>query len=370
MTRCKWMGLSMKNPLIAAAGPWSDGHEAIQKAIDHGAAAVVTETITLEESRRIYPRIYVRNGAVLNTTLYSTRPLEAWEEELQAVDKKGSFVICNIRGSTPSEAAYIASRMERWGADGLELCPFTPIGAKIEGIGANPEDIYEMLHRVAQSVDLPVTVRLPIHMANTPAFVKAVERAGAKSISTSESMKALWGVDLEKRRSRIPTFGGYSGEAVYPITLATVATLKQSTDRDIAAMGGIRTAENVLECIMLGANAVQIGSAVHLNGYEIFDRILADLNVWTDAHGVSEYEEICGAALPSLTSFEDLYSKPLHAELRDPAAVLAVLSEEDKSSLRRCCLAGAVRDDLSIDEKKCNGCGLCCSLCPELYKMK
>ena len=87
-TQCEWMGLSMKNPLIAAAGPWSDGHESIQKAIDHGAAAVVTETITQEESGRIYPRIYVRDNAVLNTTLYSTRPLEAWEEELQAIDKK------------------------------------------------------------------------------------------------------------------------------------------------------------------------------------------------------------------------------------------------------------------------------------------
>lgn len=365
-TKCEWMGLSMKNPLIAAAGPWSDGHESIQKAIDHGAAAVVTETITQEESGRLYPRIYARGSAVLNTTLYSTSPLEAWEEELQAIDKKGSYVICNIRGTTPSEAAYIARRMERWGADGLELCPFTPIGAKIEGIGANPEDIYEMIHSVTRAVELPVTVRLPIHMANTPAFVKAVERAGAKSISTIESLKALWGVDIEKRRSFVPTFGGYTGGAVYPITMATVATLKQSTDCDIAAMGGIRTAENVLECIMLGASAVQIGSAILIHGYELFDQIISKLDAWTNDHGISSYEEICGAALTSLASYEELDSRPKRAVLCDAGAA----SETDRVRAAKCCLAGAIREDLSVDEKKCNGCGLCCSMLPSVYKMK
>ncbi|MBQ3664091.1 MAG: tRNA-dihydrouridine synthase [Clostridia bacterium] len=364
-TRCEWMGLSLKNPLIAAAGPWSDGHESIQKAIDHGAAAVVTETITQEESGRIYPRIYVRDNAVLNTTLYSTRPLEAWEEELQAIDKKGSYVICNIRGTTPSEAAYIARRMERWGADGLELCPYTPIGAKIEGIGANPEDIHEMIHAVTRAVELPVTVRLPIHMANTPAFVKAVERAGAKSISTIESLKALWGVDVEKRRSYVPTFGGYTGGAVYPITLATVATLKQSTDCDIAAMGGIRSAENVLECIMLGASAVQIGSSILMNGYDVFGRINAELEKWTESHGVSGFDEICGAALTSLASYEEIDSKPKHAVMRNQP-----VSGEDAIRARGCCLAGAIRDDLSIDEKKCNGCGLCASILPGAYEMR
>ena len=180
-----FMGLRLKSPVIAAAGPWSRDHAAIQRAIDAGAAAVVTETITLEGSGMIYPRIYERNGELLNTTLYSTLPFEAWEDELRKIDKKDSHIICNIRGGTPSELSYIAAHMERWGADGLELCPFTPIGAKLENVSTSPDEIYEMLHRVVETVAIPVSVRLPSHLACTRAFVKAVERAGVRAICTN-----------------------------------------------------------------------------------------------------------------------------------------------------------------------------------------
>lgn len=235
-----FMGLPLKNPIIVAAGPWSRDHAAIQRSIDAGAAAVITETITLESSAMIYPRIYARNGELLNTTLYSTKAFESWEEELHKIDKRDSFVICNIRGSTPSELAYIATRMERWGADGLELYPFTPIGAKLENV-TSPNEIFEMLQRVTEAVAIPVAVRLPHHLACTTGFVKAVEKAGACAISTIETMKALWGVDLERRASRVPTFGGYSGTHIFPVTLATVATLAHARSQRWVACRAMKT---------------------------------------------------------------------------------------------------------------------------------
>ena len=71
-TAVDFMGLPLKNPVIVAAGPWSRDAASIQKAIDAGAAAVVTETITLEKSQLLRPRIYRQEGRLLNTTLYST----------------------------------------------------------------------------------------------------------------------------------------------------------------------------------------------------------------------------------------------------------------------------------------------------------
>ena len=364
-----FMGLRLKSPVIAAAGPWSRDHAAIQRAIDAGAAAVVTETITLEGSGTIYPRIYERNGELLNTTLYSTLPFEAWEDELRKIDKKDSHIICNIRGGTPSERSYIAAHMERWGADGLELCPFTPIGAKLENVSTSPDEIYEMLHRVVETVAIPVSVRLPSHLACTRAFVKAVERAGVRAICTNETMKALWGVDIERRVSRVPTFGGYSGPHLLPVTLATVATLSQLTNCEIAAMGGIQTAENALECIMLGASAVQLGSAVLLQGYEAISRISAALGDWTAMHGVDEYAKLQGAALSSLASFEEIAPCPMRARLRsdaDPSAHSRTLL----AACRKACLQGAVAADMTVDETRCDGCGLCVSKLPQLYEMK
>ncbi len=364
-----YMGLPLKNPVIAAAGPWSCDHAAIQRAIDAGAGAVVTETITLEGSGIIYPRIYARDGEMLNTTLYSAIPLEAWEEELAQIDRRDSFVICNIRGSTPSELSHIATHVERWGADGLELCPFTPIGAKLENVRTNPEEIYEMLRRVCDAVDIPVSVRLPGHLACTRAFVRAVERAGARAICTSETFQALWGVDLERRASRVPTFGGYSGTHLLPVTQATVAMLSQLTGCEISAMGGITGFSSALECMMLGASTVQIGSAILLGGYDVIGQIVSGADGWMQAHGLSDYAEIVGAALPTLSTFEELYPVPMVAAVR-PGADAAGLPAQRLADCRRACLREAIGAEMAVDAARCNGCGLCVSLLPELYEMK
>ncbi len=364
-----YMGLPLKNPVIAAAGPWACDHAAIQRAIDAGAGAVVTETITLEGSGVIYPRIYARDGEMLNTTLYSALPLEAWEQELARIDRRDSFVICNIRGSTPSELSYIAAHVERWGADGLELCPFTPIGAKLESARTDPQEIYEMLRRVADAVDIPISIRLPAHLACTRAFVRAVERAGARAICTSETLQALWGVDLERRASRVPTFGGYSGPHLLPVTQATVAMLSQLTGCEISAMGGITGAEAALECMMLGASTVQIGSAILLRGYEVIGEVAAGADAWMRGHGLSDYGEIVGAALPTLSSFEELYPVPMAAHLR-PGCDAAALPAGAREDCRRACLCGAIGEGMEVDAARCNGCGLCASLLPGLYEMK
>ena len=151
-----FMGLPLKNPIIAAAGPWCRDATAMQKAIDAGAAAVVTETITLEKSYMVSPRIFYRQGEVYNTTLYSTQTLEEVEQEAERLHKGDAFLICNIRGTTPSELRYLASRMQRLGADALELCCFTPIGTKLEDISIRPEEVGEMVRGVTSAVEIPV----------------------------------------------------------------------------------------------------------------------------------------------------------------------------------------------------------------------
>lgn len=363
-----YLGLPLKNPVIVAAGPWARNGAAIQRAIDAGAAAVVTETITLESSGELCPRIYEKEGSLLNTTLYSPIAFEQWEEELSRLEKKGSFVICNIRGSTPSETAYIASRMERWGADALELSPFTPMAAKLETVDSSPEAIYTMLKTVVDAVQIPVSVRLSYNLSNQKEYVKAIERAGVRGISTVETLKALWGVDIEKKRSLTPTFGGYSGMQLFPVTLASVATLSQLTNCPIAAMGGVRTAENVLESIMLGAAAAQFGSAVMMCGYEVISTVIEELQNWMKDHGYADYGEIRGAALTSLRAFEDL-------SFRKKVAVAVGTSDAEAAGrCRVACLKEAITvaedGSAAVDEKRCDGCGLCTSLAPHLFEMK
>lgn len=225
-----------------------------------------------------------------------------------------------------------------------------------------------MIKTVVDAVQIPVSVRLSYNLSNRKEYVKAIERAGVRGISTVETLKALWGVDIEKKRSLTPTFGGYSGMQLFPVTLASVATLSQLTNCPIAAMGGVRTAENVLESIMLGAAAAQFGSAVMMSGYEVIGTVIEELQNWMKDHGYADYGEIRGAALTSLRAFEDLSFRK---------KVAASTGKCDAAAAERCrtaCLKAAVSvgadGSAAVDKHRCDGCGLCASLAPHLFEMK
>ena len=169
----QFLGMTLKNPVIVAAGPWSCDAAAIQKSIDAGAAAVVTETITLEASTRVCPRLYQHGGSLFNTMLYSTIDLEQWEQEIKRIDKRDSILICSVWGATESETAYIAKKVERLGADAIELSISAPIGTRSTRFGRFQEQIGGYVRAVVEAVDLPVMVKLSYDASANVAFVHA-----------------------------------------------------------------------------------------------------------------------------------------------------------------------------------------------------
>ena len=92
---------------------------------------------------------------------------------------------------------------------------------------------------------------------------------------------------------------------------------------------------------MLGASTVQIGSAILLRGYEVIGEVAAGTDAWMRGHGLSDYGEIVGAALPTLSSFEELYPVPMAARLR-PGCDAAALPAGAREDCRRACLCGAI----------------------------
>lgn len=310
-----FMGLPLKNPIIAAAGPWCRDAAAMQKAIDAGAAAVVTETITLEKSHVVSPRIFYRQGEVYNTTLYSTMTLEDVEQEVERLQKGNAFLICNIRGTTPSELRYLASRMQRLGADALELCCFTPIGTKLEDISIRPEEVGEMVRSVTSAVEIPVMVRLPHHAALNPAFARQITQNGARAISAIESLEGINGVDIENARCEMAAIGGCTGSHLRPLSLAATAVLHQLADCEIAAMCGVEDWHSVIEFLMMGATAVEMGSAIMLRGYGHITETLRKLEDWLREKGYSSLDELRGNALASLTAFEELPERLLRVKM-------------------------------------------------------
>lgn len=356
-----FLGRQLKNPVIVAAGPWSRSAAAIQQSIDAGAAAVVTETITLEAGTVVRPRLYLDDGRLFNTMLYSTLDLEQWEQEMEQIDKRDSMLICSIWGATPSEAAYIASKVERMGADAVELSISAPIGTKNERLSNHSEHIGEFVRTIVQAVDIPVMVKLSYDASINAGFVRAIEESGAAAMSAIDSLKGLSGVDIEYQRAVMPTYGGYTGPNIRPVSLAVTATLSQLTRCQICGIGGIGSFQNVLEFLMLGADAVQLASAVMLHGYGRITEIVEGLGEWVAGHGGS-VERLRGAALGSLIPFEEIPEQPLVSALDAPCA------REDCSLCATGCLYGGVRREaggIATDPARCTGCGLCVARCPD-----
>ena len=212
-----FLNLNMKNPLIVAAGPWNkDGHS-IRKAIEAGAGAVITESIVSDAIMDVSPRIAYDGKGAQNIRLYSDIQVEGWEREMQIAKSGGGIVIASVSAHTPSEVAYLAAKMERFGADAIEISISNPMGESLEVAASHADVVFEITKEVVSTVKIPVMVKLSQTATNITAVAKAAKEAGAAAISAINTIRCILGVDIENARPMLPTYGGYSGAPIRPI---------------------------------------------------------------------------------------------------------------------------------------------------------
>lgn len=359
-----FLGMKLKNPIIVAASPLSGNGSMIKKAIDAGAGAVVTQTIANEVRQNVRPRIAANSLGMQNIELYSNITLEEWEREIYYVKEKDAIVIANILAHTPSEMAYIAKKVERFGVDAIELGISIPHGEGVELLISDMERLYNLTKMAVDSVNIPVIVKFSPNVSNLTSLAKVVERAGASAISAIDTIRSILGVDIDRAKVMLPTYGGYSGEGIRPIALATVAGISQAVKIPVSGIGGIENYKNVLEFMMLGASTVQLCTSLIMNGYGRIGEILVDLENWLEEKGYSSLNDIRGQALKSLKSFEEISIEPYTAKVR------SICSIDDCGRCVKSCMYDAIsfkKGIIEIDESKCTGCGLCVSLCKNKF---
>ncbi len=357
-----FLGLKMKNPIIISAGPWNRDGKSIRKNIAAGAGAVITETIVTDTLLDVRPRIAYNGQGAQNIRLYSEIQVEGWQREMDIAKSKEGVVIASVWAHTPSELAYLAMKMEKFGADAIELGISSPMGESLEVVASNPERVYEMTREVVRNVKIPVIAKLSQNATNISKVAKAVKSAGGAGVSAINTIRCILGVDIDKMQPTLSTYGGYSGAPIRPLGLASVAAIAQAVDIPIAGIGGIENYRNVLEYIMLGASAVEIGTTVMVNGSERIGEIVNDLEKWADEKGVKEVKQIRGAALKNLKSFEEIKIEPVVSRIDTPVC------NADCQACVKACIYGAIRKEVNTigqDSEKCTGCGLCTFVCPD-----
>lgn len=355
-----FLGIKLNNPIIVAAGPWARDGESIRKLIEAGAGAVVTESIVSDAILDVCPRIAYNGSGVQNIRLYSDIQIEGWEHEMKVAKSAGGVVIASVSANTPSEAAYLAAKLEKFGADAIEISVSNPAFEALEVAASHKDVIYDFTKEVVSSVKIPVIVKLSQTAVNIIEIAKAAKKGGASAVSCINTIRCILSVDIESAMPALPTYGGYSGAPIRPISLAAVASIAQSLDIPICGIGGVEDHRHVIEYMMLGASVVQIGTAVMVNGPSIITEIVNNFENWCTEKGITSVNQIKGRALKNLKSFEEMKMSA------------AVCNSEDIPCIDGCskcvtaCMYNVLAKDgngIHVNNSQCTGCGLCVSLC-------
>jgi dihydroorotate dehydrogenase (NAD+) catalytic subunit len=281
-------GVALDNHLLLAAGILGTTGSSLARMLSLGAGGVVTKSIGPHpKDGHAGPCIVVLEDGLLNA-MGLPNPSKEFADEIISLAKKP--VIVSIFGGDPAEFGLVAGWFKGKVA-GFELnlsCPHAEgYGA---AIGTDPKLVKACTRAVSES-GIPTWVKITPNVTDITAIGKAAEEGGASAIVAINTVKAMR-ISTGMRRPVLGNrYGGLSGSAMFPIAVRCVYELYESCSIPIIGCGGVSTADNVIEMMMAGASAVEIGSAVY-NDVKIFEIIKAGLY---QKDGISP-DEIIGCA--------------------------------------------------------------------------
>ena len=293
-------GIELDNPVIPASGTFGYGHE-FAAYYDINRLGTFSFKGTTREPRfgNPTPRIAEAPGGMLNAVGLQNPGVDVVIAEelpkLRAVFRKP--VIANVSGFSVEEYAEVCARLDREEQVGwLEVnisCPNVHGGGM--SFGTDPKAAAEVTRAVKAVTTKPVLVKLSPNVTDIVAVARACEDAGADGLSLINTLLGLR-LDLRTRKPILAnTTGGLSGPAVFPIALRMVWQVSQAVRIPVVGLGGVSSAEDVLEMLLAGASAVQIGAA-NLRDPLVCLRILDALPGVMDRYGIENLTDIIGGA--------------------------------------------------------------------------
>lgn len=209
-------------------------------------------------------------------------------------------VLVNVAGESVEDYVAVARRLDgQPGVAGIELnisCP--NVGKGGLQFALDPSAAGEVTRAVRRATDLPLLVKLSPAASDVRAIATAIEDAGADAISAVNTLSGM-AIDRQARRPHLGNaYGGLSGPALKPVALRVVYEVAQVVDIPIVAIGGVGSLEDVLDFLMAGACAVQVGTAVFADPVLPL-RLIDQLEGWCRVHGLASHREVVGVALPA-----------------------------------------------------------------------
>ena len=289
--------LTIPNPLIAASGCFGYGVEYADAVDLAGLGGVAVKGLFLAPREgHVPPRIVETPSGMLNAIgLQGIGVHRFVDEKLPELRRRGALVFVNICGTTVDEYVELARILsDAEGVHAIELnisCP----NIKAGGItfGCSLSGTHNVVSAVRKVTQLPVIPKLTPNVTDVASFARAAEEAGADAISLVNTFLAM-AIDVETRRPKLTNIvGGLSGPAIRPIAVRMVYECRQAVKLPIIGMGGIATAEDVLEFMIAGASAVQVGTANFVDPF-IWTKLLDGLRAYMGRHRITKLAELTG----------------------------------------------------------------------------
>jgi dihydroorotate dehydrogenase (fumarate) len=294
-----YLGLKLKNPLIAGASTLSKKTDAVRRLEDAGAAAVVM--YSLFEEQITHESMELNNALNKSSDVsaeaatyfydiegYEIGPDPYLDHIVRLKEAVSIPIIASLNGNSLGGWVKYAEKMEKAGADALELNPYyVQADEKIDGKQAEDMQI-EVIRAVRATIHIPLAVKLSPYYTSLPGFVNRVVEAGANGLVL---FNRFYQPDLDIENMEVVPHLQLSTSADLRLPLRWVAILYGRAQTDLALSGGVHTAEDMVKALMAGANVTQIASELIAKGIPRVSDLLTDIEKWMEKH---EYLSVSG----------------------------------------------------------------------------
>jgi len=291
-------GIELDNPVIPSSGTFGYGYE-FAELYDINMLGTFSFKGTTRDARfgNPTPRIAECTAGLINAVGLQNPGVDAViAEELPKLKKVfHKPVIANVSGFSVDDYVYSCEKLDKCPEVGwLEVnvsCPNVHGGGM--SFGTQPESAAEVTRAVKAVTTKPVFIKLTPNVTDIVSIAKACEEAGADGISLINTMLGMR-IDLKTRKPVVAnTMGGFSGPAVFPVALRMVYQVSNAVSIPVMGIGGVSSAENVIEMMLAGATAVQVGAYNLVNPYACRD-IVNDLPKVMEKYNIASLKDIIG----------------------------------------------------------------------------
>lgn len=323
----------------------------IQAIASFGVGGMVTKTISIKGAEVPRPCIYGEKNLIMNAELWSEFPLEQWVEGfLPKVKETLQIPLLISVGYTKEDMEILIPALDAF-ADGFEVSTHY-VGKDLEAIG-------ETVKTIRSHTEKPFFMKMSPHIPDPVAFAEKVMENGGNGVVAINSLGPTMKIDLAKRAVLVGNAQGEvwtSGPVIKPLAQALVHRIKKALPHcTVIGVGGIATAEDVLEFLLAGADGVQMLSAAMLKGKDLYAKIIEGLPGALERYGFESIEQVKAAGLAT----GNVRWTPQQPVIREETCTLCGRCE-------KVCpyFAIEVNKQVIVDEAQCFGCGLCQSQCP------